>query len=71
MKIEKDVANPVDRVVLEQAILDIAEGVKELNRSKLNTHAVVVLLAHSTGESMKTIKCVLAGISDLKHRYLK
>jgi hypothetical protein len=69
--IVKDVVNPVDKVVLEQAILDISEGVKELNRSKLNHQAVVVLLHHSTGVSQREIKTVLAGISDLKNRYLK
>lgn len=67
----KDVANEIEHVVLEQAILDISEGVKVLSRSKLNQHAVVVLLSHSTGVSQREIKTVLAGISDLKSRYLK
>lgn len=67
----QDVANPIERVVLEQAILDISEGVKELTRSKLNMKAVVVLLHHSTGVSQREIQTVITGIADLKSRYLK
>lgn len=71
VKIEKDVANEVEAVVLEQAIIDISEGMKVLSRSKLNERAVVVLLHASTGVTQRDIKTVLAGISDLRHRYLK
>lgn len=67
----KDEANKVPLVVMEKAIVEIAEGARKLLGSKLSKRAVLVLLKDASGQPMNVIEEVLDNAAKLDKLYLK
>lgn len=57
--------------ILAQSIVDISEGMKRINASRLSRRALVVLIKDATGVPIKTIETVLNGLSGLQATYVK
>lgn len=68
---EQPKPNKIDPIVLEAAIVEVADALRRLNASRLNRKAVVVLLRDVTGLGKGTVESVLDGIEGLESRYLK
>lgn len=62
---------PTATPVLADAIVKIGEACDELKKSGLNQEAIVVLLRHKTGVSMRDINSVLSGLRQLRGWYCK
>lgn len=58
-----------DRDTLAQAIVRISDGFQRLQSSGLNLNAIVALLHDSTSVGKREIRCVLAGLGELKKNY--
>lgn len=63
--------NPIPVEILADSIKEISEGMRQINKSKLNRIALLVLLKHSTGVSMKDLSLVLDSIASLEKDYCK
>lgn len=57
--------------VMAQAIVDIADGMRKLNASRLKRETIVVLLQHSSKVSQRDIRAVLLALDKLEADYLK
>jgi len=57
--------------VMADSIVSISRFAKEINKSRLSEKAILVLVSHSTGESQKTIKNVLAGLEQLESEFVR
>lgn len=57
--------------VMAESIVQISRFVSHVKKSRLSEKALLVLVAHSTGESQKTIKTVLDGLEQLEATYLR
>jgi hypothetical protein len=66
-----DITEPAPIEIMEQAVIDLAEGMKALSRSRISIDAVVTLLHHKTGVTRKDIRLVLDNLSDLEALFLK
>jgi len=62
---------PVPKEILAEAIVKISAAAEALQRSGLNEHAIVTLLAHSTKLSRRDIEAVLRGLRELKSDYCR
>lgn len=66
-----DPAEEVPAEVLAQAILDISEGMKKLNGSKLKRRAIVLLIHDQSKVSCSNINLVLDSLDTLKETWIK
>ncbi|PYS52418.1 MAG: hypothetical protein DMF68_01530 [Acidobacteria bacterium] len=62
---------PLPVEVIEQAIVDIADGMKKLNSTRLTRKAIVTLLHASSGVNKGTIEIVLNNLELIEHTWLK
>lgn len=62
---------PIAVEILAQSIVDIGEGMRRINSSRLNRHALLVLLKSASGQSMSSIGSVLNALENLEATYLK
>lgn len=62
---------PLPVQIIEQAIVDIAEGMKKLNSTRLTRKALIVLIQSQSGISRQTINIVLNNLTDLENDWLK
>lgn len=64
---------PLPVEIIEQAIVDIAEGMKKLNSTRLTRKAIVTLLHASCGSGVGkgAIETVLSNLELLEHHWLK
>lgn len=70
----KVVKNPEDEIpveVLERSIVEIAEGMRRINATRLNRRALVALIQDSSGLPKTKIEIVLNTLGDLESIYLK
>jgi len=63
--------NPEPEELIASSIIQLAEGVEKLNKSRLNQRAILVLLKDMTGISMNQIDRILKAVGQLKTHYLK
>lgn len=63
-----DEAQPSNATVLAQ-LTRLEEAMRELTRTGLNEKAILILLAHQTGQSQRVCRDVLHGIHDLRVEY--
>jgi hypothetical protein len=70
-QIKNNPENPIPTEIIAESIVKIADGFEAMNKSKLTEKAVIILLQHSTGLPMGTIKQVLNAAQDLKRDYIK
>lgn len=66
-----DPENPIAVELIEQAIVDVAAGMKRINASRLNRRAITALIKDATGLNKTTIETVLNNLDDLERMYLK
>lgn len=75
LEIVKDPENPKTLQIMEQAIVDCAEGARKLLNSRLDQRAVVLLIQDSCGGagriSRETVASVLGAAARLDKNYLK
>jgi hypothetical protein len=62
---------PMPVEIIEQAIVDIAAGMKKLNSTRLTRKAIVTLLHASSNVNKGTIEVVLNNLEDLERNWLK
>jgi hypothetical protein len=67
----KDEENPIAVEVMEQAILDIAAGMKRLNGTRLKREVIVRLIHAKTTVRMRDIEAVLNSLDSLEETWLK
>lgn len=70
-EINPPITTLAEKESLANAIAKISEGVTALQKSGLNTHAIIVLLHDHTKVPRGSINAVLHGLADLKGRYCK
>ena len=56
---------------IADAVVEVSAAIKNLKNGKLNSKAILVLLAHSTGLPQRDIKKVLDGLDTLAKTYVK
>lgn len=69
--IVKDKENPIGVEVLEQAIVNLSDGMKAIQNSRLTTKALVVLLHHATKVPQYQVESVLDALESIEKIYLK
>ena len=62
---------PMPVEIIEQAIIDIAAGMRKLNSTRLTRKAIVTLLHASSGVPKGTIEIVLNNLELIEHTWLK
>lgn len=67
----KDPETPVAVEVIEQSILDIAEGMRKINNTRLTRRALVYLIHMNSKVAIGTIEIVLNNLDALEQTYLK
>lgn len=67
----KDKENPIAFEVMEQAIVDIAAGMKRINQTRLNRKALVILISKDTGVGQTIVDVVLDSLGAIEQTYLK
>ncbi len=68
---QKENAEPVSVEVIAQSIKKISDTIEQMNREGLTERAINVLLRDASGESMHSIRNVLAGLKSMRKLYLK
>lgn len=69
-KKDKPEAEPEDpQLTLAADIRKISESMKRLTNSGLTKRAVMILLKHDTGLSLRQIEAVIDGLDDLARKY--
>lgn len=71
LKVKRNEENPEPIEIIAQSIIDIAEGMKKINESKLNRRALIVLLKDQTGLPGRDINLVLNSLAALKDDFIK
>lgn len=71
VSVQQDPEKPVEKLVLAQAIVDIAGAMKKLLASGLNERAVVTLVAASTGFGHGTVRTVMQAINNMERDYYR
>jgi hypothetical protein len=62
----------IEEPKLHQIVSGIADGIRTLQAGAgMNLRAVVVLLHHETGLSMRTINQVLEGLGEIRQKFLE
>ena len=56
---------------MEEAILEIADGMRKLNSTRLKRRVIVLLVKDTTGLSIKNIEKVLNALDKIGDKYLK
>lgn len=69
--VKKDEANPEPVEIIAKSILEIAEGMKKLNATRLNREALVTLIWDHSHVSKKDIRVVLNNLEALESIFLK
>jgi len=69
--IKKDETNPEPIEIIAKSILDIAEGMKKLNSTRLNREALVTLIWDNSHVPKKEIRIVLNNLEVLESLFLK
>ncbi len=70
--VEDDLENPVEKVVLAQAIVDISKSMNRLLASGLNEKAIVCLIHDDViGVGKNGIRAVLESLKSLSKTYCK
>jgi hypothetical protein len=67
--VQQDEDNPVEVPILAQSIVDISRAFKALQKSGLNRKAIVVLVAHASGEYHSTTNKILDALEQLEASY--
>jgi hypothetical protein len=62
---------PLPVEIIEQSIVEIADGMKRLNSTRLTRKAIVTLLHASSGVNKGTIEIVLNNLELIEHTWLK
>lgn len=57
--------------IIAQDIAAIAAAMKNINKGRLNTKGLLVILSHASGLAQKEVKVVLEAMRDLEKTYLK
>lgn len=69
--VTQDTEAPVERPVLATSIVEISHALTKLLTSGLTEHAIVVLVADSSGVGRPDVRAVLAGLKNLRKDYCK
>ncbi len=62
---------PIPAEVIANAIVDIAEGMKSVNSTRLTRRAIVTLIHENSGIARKTIEIILNNMDTLEDDWLK
>lgn len=62
---------PAPVELIEQAILDLAKGMKVLTSTRLKTETIVTLLHESSKVGKPQVRAILQSLSSLEHQFLK
>lgn len=57
--------------VMSAAIVEISKAVRQMRAGRLNDKALVLLIAHYSGEPQRTVKVVLNAIENLEREYVR
>ena len=71
VSIKQNPEQPIAAEIIAQAIVQIADGMRQLNATRLSRKAVVALIQDQSKLSKKTIEIVLNNLADLEHDWLK
>lgn len=72
ISVKQDPDKPIAAQVIANAIVEIADGMKKLNSTRLSRDAIVTLLHRSCrGVSRENIFTVLLNLESLEHDWLK
>ncbi len=71
VKIIKAPDAPIAVEILEQAVVDIAYGMRRINETRLSREAIVTLIKDKTGYTKSTIHDVLNNLDQLEKIWLK
>lgn len=71
VKIVQDKDKPVAANILAQAIMDVAEGMRQVSRSRLSREALIVLIHDRSKISKRDITLVLNNLDQLERTWLK
>jgi len=71
LSVVKDPEAPVAVEVIEQAIVDIAEGMRRINNTRLTRRALVYLIHMHSKVGIGTIELVLNNLDSLEQNFLK
>lgn len=69
--VKQNPINPEPIEIIAQAIIDVANGFKVLNSSRLSRRTIVLLLQDATGLPQKQIGLILDAAPRLAETYLK
>lgn len=70
IKVLKNEEQPIAVEVMEQAIIDIAQAMKRISRSRLNRKALVILISKDSGIFQHQVTRVLNSMDLLEKTYL-
>lgn len=62
---------PISVEILASSIVQIGQGMKRVNETRLTRGALVTLLQHDTGLGRGTVETVLGSLESLEETYLK
>lgn len=71
VRVEQDKNAPVEQSVLAQAIVDISHAMRVLTSSGMNRKAIVILAAHSSGQSQAKVLAVMNALEGLEREYVR
>lgn len=64
-------AEPIPAEVIASAIVELAEGMRKLNETRLKRDAIVTLIARTSSVPRSTIELVLNNLEELERTWLK
>lgn len=64
-----EIPQPIE--IMESAIIELASGMKKLNKSRLKRSAIVTLLVRSSGINRTQIEIILNNLESLEELFLK
>lgn len=64
-------AEQIPAEVIASAIVELAQGMRKLNETRLKRDAIVTLIARSSNVARSTIEIVLNNLEDLERAWLK
>lgn len=71
VEIIKDKENPIPVEIMEKAVVDIANAMKKMTKSRLNRRAIVTLVARECCRSLADTERVIDALERLEKVYLK
>lgn len=71
LKVMQQPGNEIPAEILAKSIVEISEGMKRINETRLTRKALVALIHDNSKIAKSTIEIVLNNLESLEHNYLR